>query len=610
MYTGTATLFSIAATVSLAIIGMALTLLAVWQDPYRRSNQYFGVASLALAVYAIFNTLWQVAQQFEMAPRPIYYTTATLYIVSVLLLFKFALAFAEVPQRIRRIELAISVPVGLSMIALVWTDHIYTDFVPLSSSSYRYSVTPTGYAALGTGLVYMLACIFLLHGQHTPKSRELVLAISIMSAGILGFSLIPVLRRYPFNALAVAVAMITLGRQMIKYQVFQPLEDLNAELALKNAEIIEASRAKSQFLANMSHELRTPLNSIIGYTDLVLNRTYGDVNPVQVDRLEKVRRNGRLLLELIDDVLDLSRIEAGRMELSFSRVSTTDLLDSVMQQYAARALEKGLTLIRAYADLPALWADEARAHQILTNLLSNAVRYTERGCVIVRGHYDSGLNQVILSVTDTGIGIPMDQQTLIFNAFMQTDGTLTRAQDGTGLGLAITQQLTKLHHGDLWFESAVGLGSTFHVALPAAPDSAITSSILSPRNHKSGALVLVIDRDPAAITRLQAVMDADHLRIYGTCSANDGLMLAHELRPDLIVLDLALSVAGGPQIFDALRCDPGTTSIPILAVADQVDPGVPGPGDTMRRADGPDAHRARIRAVLARAAAPQEVMPR
>ncbi len=612
MHTGTATLFGIAATVSLAIIGMALALLVVWQDPYRRSNQYFGLAALALALYGIFNTLWQVAQQFEMAPRPVYYTIATLYILAALLLFKFALAFAELPQRIRRIEMAVSVPIGLTMIVLVWTDNVYTRFVPLSGGSFHFNVTPVGYATLGAGLVYMLACIMLLRRQHTPKADDLVVAIGVMSIGIIGFALIPSLRRYPFNTVAVAVAMITLGQQMIKYQVFQPLEDLNAELALKNAEIIEASRAKSQFLANMSHELRTPLNSIIGYTDLVLNRTYGDVNPVQVDRLEKVRRNGRLLLELINDVLDLSRIEAGRMELSFGRVSTTGLLDSVMQQFAGRAQEKGLALIHAYGDLPALWADEARAQQILTNLLSNAVRYTQQGCVIVRGHYDSGLNQVIISITDTGVGIPMDQQTLIFNAFMQTDGTLTRAQDGTGLGLAISQQLSKLHHGELWFESTLGRGSTFHVALPAVPEHTIMTPILGPRHHRSGALILVIDRDNAAIMRLQDVMDADHLRIYGTSNVNDGLMLAHELRPDLIVLNTTPSIADDPQIFDALRCDPITASIPILAVAGEVDPDVqePDADDTVRRAEGPDALRAHIRALLTHIAGPKEATPR
>ncbi len=609
MHTGTATLFSIAATVSLAVIGMALALLVVWQDPYRRSNQYFGLASLALAVYGIFYALWQVAQQFDMAPRPIYFTIATLYIVSALLLFKFALAFAEVSPRILRAELAVSIPVGVTLIALVWTDNVYTRFVPLASGTYGYSVTPVGYAALGSGLLYMLACIAILNRQRTPKAHELVLAIGVMGVGILGFSLIPILRRYPFNVLAVAVAMITLGRQMIKYQVFQPLEDLNAELALKNAEIIEASRAKSQFLANMSHELRTPLNSIIGYTDLVLNRTYGDVTSTQVDRLEKVRRNGRLLLELINDVLDLSRIEAGRMDLSFSRISTVALLDTVTQQFAVRAVEKGLTLVRAYGDLPALWADEARAQQILTNLLSNAVRYTEQGWVIVRGHYDATLNHVIVSITDTGIGIPLDQQTLIFDAFMQTDGTLTRAQDSTGLGLAITQQLTKLHHGDLWFESTVGRGSTFHVALPAAPEKIPAGVIFKPRQQKSGALILVIDRDSAAIRRLQEVMDADHMRLYGTCSVNEGLMLAHDLKPDLIVLDLGLSEADGPQVFDALRNDPNTAHLPILAVTDNSDPGAPPPAadGTVHRFDGPTAQRDQIRALLARADAPQGV---
>ncbi|HML24497.1 MAG TPA: ATP-binding protein [Aggregatilinea sp.] len=611
MHTSTATLFSIGATVTLAIIGMALVLLVVWQDPYRRSNQYFGLASLTMAVYGIFASLWRVIQQFDLEPRPIFYVLATLYIVAVVLLCKFTLAFAEVSTRIRRADILVSVPLMAGSIALIWTDQAYKDFIPADSGSYRYSFTPFGYVMTGMGIAYLLACIFILRRQHTLKSREMMLAMTLMLVGVTGLSVIPILRRYPFNSLAIAISMVSLGRQVIKYQVFQPLEDLNAELALKNAEIIEASRAKSQFLANMSHELRTPLNSIIGYTDLVLNRTYGDVTETQVDRLEKVRRNGRLLLELINDVLDLSRIEAGRLELSFSRVDTTTLLDGVVQQFAGRALEKGLTLIRAYGDLPVLWADEGRTNQILTNLLSNAVRYTEKGCVIVRGHYDASLNHVIISITDTGIGIPIDQQTLIFNAFMETDGRLTRAQDGTGLGLAITQQLVKLHHGDLWFESVEGSGSTFHVALPAALDDAASSPLLKPRNQKSGALVLVIDRDADAIRRLQDVMETDHLRIYGTCGANDGLMLAHELRPDLIVLDLAFMPEGGPQTLEALRCDPNTMHIPIVAVTEhgELDP-LPDNTDRVLRAGGPDALRTQIRAVLRRMETRQEVMPR
>jgi signal transduction histidine kinase len=196
-----------------------------------------------------------------------------------------------------------------------------------------------------------------------------------------------------------------LGRAVVNYQVFQPLADLNAELARKNAEIQEATLKKSQFLANMSHELRTPLNSIIGYTELVDNGTYGALGEVQQDRLRKVTRNGRVLLDLINDVLDLSRIEAGRVEARPRPVPTTDLLNSLIAEFEPQARARGLEMVRGYGKLPAMRVDEDLTRQILSNLLSNAVKYTDTGSVIVRGDFDESRHQVVLTITDTGLGI-------------------------------------------------------------------------------------------------------------------------------------------------------------------------------------------------------------
>jgi signal transduction histidine kinase len=168
----------------------------------------------------------------------------------------------------------------------------------------------------------------------------------------------------------------------------------------------------------MSHELRTPLNSIIGYTELVTKGTYGTLTELQHDRLNKVNRNGRTLLELINDVLDLSRIEAGRLILSMETVSTAELLDSLMDEFRPQAEQKGLSLVRGYGHLPALHADITRARHILSNLLSNAIKFTDQGAVIVRGHFDPGSQRVVITVTDTGPGIPPDRQDRLFDAYL------------------------------------------------------------------------------------------------------------------------------------------------------------------------------------------------
>ncbi len=605
MRIGIATLTSLGATISLAIIGMALSLIVVWQDPRRRSNQFFGLAALTLALYAIFNTLWQVAQPVDQEPRPVLSTTATLDLVGHIALIKFTHAAAAAPPRIRWLEFAYSTPAALLYLTLMWSDRIYVNFRPLPSGTYRFHVTTLGYVLIGLALAYVAGVYVALRRQENVEAREVRLPVAILGLGLIGFATAPALRHHAFNALAVAAAMIMLGRLVIKHQVFQPLEDLNAELALRNVEILEASRAKSQFLANMSHELRTPLNSIIGYTDLVLNRTYGDLTDTQADRLEKVRRNGHLLLELINDVLDLSRIEAGRLDLALARVNTNDLLDQAVQQIEPHAVEKGLTVIRAYADLPALWVDEGRMRQILANLLSNAVRFTERGYIIVRGHVQPDARRVVLTITDTGPGIPLEHQATIFDGFMQMDGRITRRPDGTGLGLVITRRLVEMHHGDVWLDSTPNQGSSFHVALPAAPDVPLTTTAIPPRHAKGSPLVLVLDRDPARIEALREALEPGRMRVGGACRANDGLQLVHELRPQVIVLDQHLPGSEGGGLLAALRCDPATRSICVLlATEGDEGPGMPAaPHATLPRQASVAQFQAQVRRLLAGAPA-------
>jgi signal transduction histidine kinase len=233
----------------------------------------------------------------------------------------------------------------------------------------------------------------------------------------------------------------------------------------KSRELESASQHKSQFLANMSHELRTPLNAILGYTELVVDRIYGEVPDKIRDVLERVQKSGRHLLDLINDVLDLSKIEAGQLKLGLNDYSLDGLVHTVTSAIESLAAEKGLKLaVEVDADLPVAFGDERRIAQVLMNLLGNAVRFTEQGEVKVRATASSG--SLVVSVADTGSGIAPSEQQRIFEEFQQVDSSSTRAKGGAGLGLAIAKRIVEMHGGRLWVESVLGKGSTFFFSVP------------------------------------------------------------------------------------------------------------------------------------------------
>ncbi len=237
------------------------------------------------------------------------------------------------------------------------------------------------------------------------------------------------------------------------------------EIEQKGHELEIASQHKSQFLANMSHELRTPLNAILGYTELIVDQIYGKVPEKIRDVLERVQKSGRHLLGLINDVLDLSKIEAGQLTLSLSDYSFQDAVQSVVASVESLANEKGLRLIvEVTPKLPVGRADERRIVQVLLNLVGNAIKFTDAGEVAVRVSAVDGAFQV--SVSDTGPGIPEGQYERIFEEFQQVDGSSTRAKGGTGLGLAIAKKIIELHGGRIWVESTIGKGSTFTFSVP------------------------------------------------------------------------------------------------------------------------------------------------
>ena len=250
------------------------------------------------------------------------------------------------------------------------------------------------------------------------------------------------------------------------------LERANAELGGANTELSRANRLKSEFLANMSHELRTPLNAIIGYSQLMLDGIDGGLNEQQIADLKRVTTAGSTLLGLINGLLDIAKIEAGRMEIGQERVDIPAAVTKVADLVRPTAEAKNVALrTELPRGLPAALADPPRFDQILANLVANAVKFTERGSVTIGARAFGG--EVVVSVTDTGIGIAREAQGYVFDEFRQEDASTTRQYGGTGLGLAIAKKLVELQGGRIWLESTAGVGSTFSFALPSAPELSV-----------------------------------------------------------------------------------------------------------------------------------------
>jgi signal transduction histidine kinase len=241
-----------------------------------------------------------------------------------------------------------------------------------------------------------------------------------------------------------------------------------------NVQLEQASRAKSEFLANMSHELRTPLNAILGFTEMILDDLYGEVPPELKEPLADIQTNGKHLLRLINDVLDLSKIEAGRMELSLDDYAPEDVIETVRASLRSMAEEKGLELVTEVpSHLPDAYGDAKRIMQCLMNLVGNAIKFTRQGRVTVG--IDLVGDDLCYRVSDTGIGIPSEQIEEIFAEFRQVDMATTRDFGGTGLGLSITKKFVELHGGRIWAESELGRGSTFYFKVPLRVEPAATT---------------------------------------------------------------------------------------------------------------------------------------
>jgi PAS domain S-box-containing protein len=354
--------------------------------------------------------------------------------------------------------------------------------------------------------------------------------------------------------------------------------ETEVELARQAAEA--ANRAKSDFLAKMSHELRTPLNSIIGFSQLIEEESVGPLNDRQRRYVTNVLSSGRQLLDLINDILDLSKVEAGRMELALTHTALPPLLGEALALVEPLAVRGGLSLqLELAADLPGVLVDPARFRQIFYNLLGNAIKFTEPGgrvtlrAAVTRQPSRAGAPMVRLTVHDTGVGIRPDDLERIFLEFEQVDTDQARNRQGTGLGLALARRLTELHGGRLWAESEYGLGSSFHVELPVSPGAEASASparaggIALTAAPDGRPLVMVVEDDPGFAELLQHYLEDADYRVALVARGSEVMEQVSRLRPDAITMDIVLPGRDGLQLLRALKSDPRTAAIPVLVVS-------------------------------------------
>jgi len=332
-----------------------------------------------------------------------------------------------------------------------------------------------------------------------------------------------------------------------------------------------ANRAKSTFLANMSHELRTPLNAVLGYSEILMEEAEDLGHPEFVPDLKKIYASGKHLLDLINDILDVSKIEAGRMELFLETFEVAPLLRNVIET-ARPLLEKGNNTLRTDLRLSdrQMTADQTKVRQILFNLLSNAAKFTENGTITLESwvEEEGGRSRIAIRVTDTGIGMAADQVKILFQAFTQADASATRKYGGSGLGLAITRHFCRMMGGEITVESELQKGSSFTVRLPVdvteSAGSGLAAAAASPASTGAKSRILVIDDEAASRDLIKRTLSKDGYDVVLAKDGAEGLRLARDIKPDIITLDVIMPGMDGWAVLKALKAEPATADIPVI----------------------------------------------
>jgi signal transduction histidine kinase/CheY-like chemotaxis protein len=446
--------------------------------------------------------------------------------------------------------IAVMVPLAIGVVVLaVIVEHYLVGLPPAAAEGMRIATRGWAIMVLGVGALAALVLANLAARQITA----------------------------PLRALADALAESASTLESRVRERTRELEAARQELEDKSRRGEEVDRLKSVFIANMSHEIRTPLNSVLALSQLLRDGVAGGLTAGQRQYLEVIERNGQNLLRLINDILDLSRIEAGHLEMDTQSVDLAPHIRAIATELAPLAMAKELELVVKIPEtLPAVRCDIDRVRQVLTNLIGNAIKFTETGTVQVAAEPKASV--LAVSVIDTGVGIPEADINKIFREFFQVDQTLARRQGGTGLGLAIASRLAQLMGGEISVTSLVGHGSRFTLTLPRAGAAAAMAATLPGTVAHSGEVttdetlqgtVLIVEDNEDNLFTLRQVLSRSQLTLETAANGRQAIALCRRALPDLVIMDMQMPGMSGLQATGAIRALPGGASVPILALTAQ-----------------------------------------
>jgi signal transduction histidine kinase/ActR/RegA family two-component response regulator len=354
------------------------------------------------------------------------------------------------------------------------------------------------------------------------------------------------------------------------------IAERTSELSAANAELARTARLKDQFLANMSHELRTPLSAILGFTELLQEQVQGELNELQLKSLHTIEKSAQHLLSVINDILDVSKIEAGKLELDIFPLSIEQLCHTSLQFIKQMARQKNIALsLTLDKSVPSMWADERRLKQILVNLLTNAIKFTlEGGQVGLEVTSDYEREVIHFTVWDTGIGIAADDMKHLFKSFSQVEGGLARQYGGTGLGLVLVSRLTELHQGSISLESEPGKGSRFTVSLPWQRSNELDifrSQFTDEPEHNDGvaerdSLILLVEDNEQNIETFETYLTTKGYQVIVARHGLEAIQRVKEEQPALILMDIQMPKMDGLEAIRHIRADSTMADIPIIAL--------------------------------------------